>query len=677
MLLLAAAAFTGVPAAPALASLACPPARLAEPQWQAATTRREAVEGGLEAERARPQVLLREATIRSADTALELAVTTSGGMLEASPEALGWPANWRDYAALQLEVEAVDAPVLLEVTVLPARGRLIERRHVSPRQVVTMRVSLDDLPLAARTGPLGEVSGVRVSLQWSDGPATRTLRVSALGLEPRVGPPPPVLDRFGQRAHGWWPGKILTDDELRARRDFEAVRLAADYAPRARDRFGGWTEGPTFAATGFFRVEQDPDGRWWFVTPGGHAFWSVGTTGVRVGNVMDSALAAGREGLFEALPRPEEGAWFVGEHPVTTGTVSLAGNVHFYRWNVLRKYDSLEAWRDRVLLRWEHWGLNTLGAWCDELMLAQTRIPHTRFLRARVQVPGIGYVHGFPDVWDERWEAWVDAEFARETARERGNPWLVGYFVDNEAAWRSMRLLDMPADAPLRAAWAEHLQARHRTIVALNQAWGTTFAAWAAVRAITTAELPKRDAVADDVRSFEAVYADRYGATVRRLLRKHDPDHLYLGCRFVRVPPHETIVAAIGRHVDVLSVNCYSRVPDPEAFREWHRMSGGRPILIGEFHFPLESARQLPPPYQAFSDTEREGMLVEFIRTWAAQPWSLGCHWYQHADQPTTGRFSDGENQTVGLVSIVDEPYDHLVRAFQKSAREIPTWRRR
>jgi hypothetical protein len=290
-------------------------------------------------------------------------------------------------------------------------------------------------------------------------------------------------------------------------------------------------------------------------------------------------------------------------------------------------------------------------------------------------VPGVPFVNGFPDVWDERWEAWVDAEFARETARERGNPWLVGYFVDNEAAWRNMRLLDMPVGARLRDAWANHLRVLYGSLDAVNAAWGTTFATWDGLRDITGPAVPGGDAGRGDVRAFEAAYAERYAATVRRLLRRHDPDHLYLGCRFVRVPPDEAIVAAIGRHVDVLSVNCYARVPDPAAFLEWHRMSGGRPILIGEFHFPLDSARQLPPPYQAFSAAEREAMVVEYIRTWAGQPWSVGCHWYQHADQPTAGRFSDGENQTVGLVSIADEPYDHLVRGFQAAARSIPAWR--
>ena len=40
------------------------------------------------------------------------------------------------------------------------------------------------------------------------------------------------------------------------------------------DRFGGWT-GKQFGATGFFRTEHDGN-RWWFVTPEGNAFISLG-----------------------------------------------------------------------------------------------------------------------------------------------------------------------------------------------------------------------------------------------------------------------------------------------------------------------------------------------------------------------------------------------------------------
>jgi hypothetical protein len=630
-----------------------------------------ALEGGGTAVLRRPDVALDGASVSVDGAALRIVCERPGARVELTPDVLRLPRNWSGFADLELRV-AADRAVTLAVTVVLPRGRLTRAFDVAEGRPVTVTLPLADSALASATRPLHEPNGLRLEASWRARDAfPRVVRVETLTLRPRVGPPAPIVDAFGQRASTTWPGKVTSLDDLRLRVAAEERALAELVPPAGRDRFGGSTAGPKFAATGFFRVERDARGYWWFVTPEGSPFWSLGTTGARVGSINDTAQVAGREHLFAALPERSSPAWFEGRQTNTTGDVFLQGNVHFYRWNVLRKYGSFEAWRDRVLTRWERWGLNTLGSWSDELMLAQTRIPHTRFLRARAELPGVVWHHGVPDVWDPAWERAVDEEFARDTAGRRDDPWLVGYFVDNEGPWRNLRLLDFPATAPLRKVWRDHARERYVTIAAFNASWGTAFTEWSEVEGLKAAQVPASGEARDAMTAFEAVYADRYAATVKRLLRRHAPNHLYLGCRFVRNAPDAAIVAAIGRHVDVLSVNCYSRVPEPGQFGEWHRMSGGKPILIGEFHTPLESPRQLPPPYQAFPEAEREAIFGEFIDTWIRQPWSVGCHWYQHADQPPTGRHTDGENQTVGLVDITDTPHEHMVRAFRAAAERI------
>lgn len=648
---------------------------LVVPEREPPRTVLSAAAGGTWESVKRRGVTLTHARVEAASggAGVELHLDQTGGSMEWVPTVVGWPTSWQGQAQLRIRVTANEALSVEGVVVLP-RGRLGETRAVGAGETVDLRVNLVDMALAAGTQPIDEPVAVRLIARWND-PRPRVLRIEALELETREGARGPVIDRFGQRLHRTWPGKVVEEAELRRRAEEEGRSLAALPPLAERDSFGGWTGGPTFAPGRFFRVEQDPLGRWWLVTPEGHPFFSLGTTGVRVGFVMDTARAADRRDLFAALPGPGEEGWFEGTWPTANGDVDLPGNVHFYRWNVLRKYGSFAQWTDRVLERFPRWGFNTIGSWSEEDVLRQTRVPHTRFLRARVAIPGLPTVHGFPDVWDPRWEAWVDAEFARDTAIERGNPWLIGYFVDNEGHWADLRLLDFPATSALRQAWVEFVRAELGDLEGVSQVWGRPLTSWADLSRLTAADVPATGPARELVRRFESAYADRYVTTVRRLLRKHDPDHLYLGCRFVRIPPHEGIVAAIGRQVDVLSVNCYSRLPDPAAFAEWHRMSGGRPILIGEFHSPLASPRQIPPPWQAFPEAEREIMVGDFIRTWARQPWAVGCHWYQHADQPTTGRHTDGENQTVGVVDITDTPYEHLVRAFRAAGESVYRWR--
>jgi hypothetical protein len=193
------------------------------------------------------------------------------------------------------------------------------------------------------------------------------------------------------------------------------------------------------------------------------------------------------------------------------------------------------------------------------------------------------------------------------------------------------------------------------------------------VRALTNDAVPAEGSGAEDMRAFETHYAQTYFRLIARALKAQDPNHLYMGCRFVRMPPHAGIVAAAGRYADAMSVNCYAITPDRDAFTWWHETSG-KPIVIGEHHLPLDSPRQLPPLYRNFTAEERRLYYVRFIQDWAKMPFSLGAHWFQHADQPLTGRVSDGENQLIGLVDITDEPHMDLVDAIREATAGMYAW---
>lgn len=81
-----------------------------------------------------------------------------------------------------------------------------------------------------------------------------------------------LVDRYGQYLHQDWPGKVVSDEQLRSEYAEEATRLAHVAPDRIRyDRYGGLKELGRHKATGYFRLEQI-DGRWWFVTPDGHLF---------------------------------------------------------------------------------------------------------------------------------------------------------------------------------------------------------------------------------------------------------------------------------------------------------------------------------------------------------------------------------------------------------------------
>ena len=93
------------------------------------------------------------------------------------------------------------------------------------------------------------------------------------------------------------------------------------------------------------------------------------------------------------------------------------------------------------------------------------------------------------------------------------------------------------------------------------------------------------DITAQDEQVFLGVVAGRYFETVSRAIKRHDPNHLFLGARFygsdLRFPE---IFKAAGPHVDVVSVNWYRAwTPEREKLDMWARESG-RPVLITEWY---------------------------------------------------------------------------------------------
>jgi agarase len=261
-------------------------------------------------------------------------------------------------------------------------------------------------------------------------------------------------------------------------------------------------------------------------------------------------------------------------------------------------------------------------------------------------------------------------EVLSEAAEFRDNPLLLGYFVDNESGWGHLDLLNrLPKDAYLRREWGKYLQSVYGDVGHFAAATGKDFASWEAVyNASDEKGLPQRD-----VQILEEMYARKYFEVITKTLKKYDPNHLYLGCRFTRALKPEHLLKVAGEYCDVVTVNVYAYEPEREQMNAWYRLTG-RPILIGEHHVALDSDRQLPLRWQVFSSAERYEYYTNYVRTWAEMPYSLGCHWYQWADQNLTGRASNGENQIVGFVDITDQPYDNLVQAVRDVSEKVYTW---
>ncbi len=638
-------------------------ANLTDESRRKASERYEAFQAGGGGMVLREEISLDGAGISTVGEQVQVDFQRDGGQVEATPKALELPEDWQAYDRLRLEVSNPGEAMGLDLVIVGARCRIIDSRKVPAGGLATLEIDLIDLPISAGIRELYQPAGVRLVARIADG-QPRSLVLESLQLLPDTRDAKRfAIDKFGQRVNGDWHNKIRSVGELRSSLEREEDLLQKLTPPPQRDEFGGWTEGPAFEATGFFRVEREDNGRWWLVNPLGNVFWSIGTTGIRT---TDSTPTEGREHLYEELP-DRDGPF---------GECYMENGFGQYRYNLMRKYgpgaDWKEKWRDRVTRRFRGIGFNTVANWSEAIFLDQQVIPHVRTGGTRYEgAPMATRRHA--DVFDPAWETYLDGHFAELTAPCKDNPWLIGYFVDNEMPWGNMRLLSCDLSCKLRDRWLAFAQEKFADMGAFNKTFGTDFADWQGVHDWQLDEkLPEGPAL-EAMHEFEGIYAEQYFSKVTEYLKKHDSNHLYLGCRFVRKMPHEAIVKAAGRHAELVTVNAYCWAPTWEEFGQWYQ-TAQKPLLIGEHHAPLSSERQLLPLYGAFTPEQRRQYYEGYLKAFASMPWGLGCHWFQHADQPTTGRFQDGEDQTIGFVDITDQPHLELVETARAVARKVYEW---
>src|SRR5215831_2252107 len=541
------------------------------------------------------------------------------------------------------------------------------------------------LPVTATEGSIdaAEVALVRLGLLRPSSP--RPLLVGPPRVEPDRTSYDGIVDSFGQFLPGEWPEKVKSAEMLRAKGAEEARTVAQWLAdsPR-RDRFGGLLEAGSFRATGFFRTEPR-DGRWWLVTPEGNAFFSIGMDVIAL---TGETYVDGREFMFRDLPAPNgelAAHWSErndrgGLWPERNRFFDHGRAFNFYTANLERKFGPhwRQLWREETVQRLEAWGFNTIGNWSEPDLWAMHRLPYT----VPLWLEGKFWWGGIPDPFDPRFTMAVDKMAENAAAQFGGDPWLVGYFVDNELAWGrgwstdpreryalAISTLNRGPESPAKSAFVAQLIETYREPNRLAQAWGISLASWDVLRgagfALPTASLDK-PAVISDLASFTRRFAEAYFRTVAEALHRHDPNHLYLGSRFAWRTPEA--VEACGLWCDVVSFNLYQRALANDQ-GEWARFHAlGKPALIGEFHFgSTDRGLFWEGLVGAGRESERGPAYARYLRAVVDNPDFVGAHWFQYTDEPLTGRTLDGENAHVGFVTVADLPYTEFVAAAREA----------
>ena len=446
-----------------------------------------------------------------------------------------------------------------------------------------------------------------------------------------------------------------------------AVTAAKTFPPYECDSY---IKGKTTTPTGFFQVKQDADGSWLAYDPLGRGFLALGMGSVRYNGQPCERLQ----------------------------------NKLLYKINNDKKYKSPKEWEENTRDRLISWGFNTFYG---DAGLRMKGLSRQHFLSVGTTMAALGDefditpyerkpCSAFPNVYHPSFKAWCEWRIAEICADDVNNPWVFGYFTDNELAWWGRGAGDTGLfDAAMKKPATHHAKLAIRELLLkhangnlekLNETWGLHLTNSYDLLDMTS--LPSVTATQNYLkRAFLEQTAELYFKTIHDAFRKIDPNHLLLGCRFagINTSRHHPIVWKVaGKYSDVITWNSYipvdlddgvvysemsdKRLPMLTTFTSVYN-EAKKPIMITEWSYPaLDSG--LPCTRGAgqrfFTQWERAKATEIFAQTLLSLPFAIGYDYFMWVDQPPLGvSLVFPENTNYGIVNIEDEPYPLLVDVFK------------
>ena len=255
---------------------------------------------------------------------------------------------------------------------------------------------------------------------------------------------------------------------------------------------------------------------------------------------------------------------------------------------------------------------------------------------------------------------------AAEKGKTAGDPWCLGYFVDNEIALGRRDLAGRGrAGLAGRPGRQEGLRRGPEGQVRRRSRSSTRPGARSTPRGtpcLQSRDAPDTKKARDDLRPSTRKTAEQYFRLCREAVKEVAPDQLYLGCRFAwvqrpgrpRPPPSSATWSA--------STSTAAAWPD-------FRLPEGvdMPVIIGEFHFGALDRGMFHTGLVPTENQEERAAGLQELR--ARAPWatrrSSARTGSSTRDQATTGR-GDGENYQIGFVDICDTPYPETIQAVRE-----------
>lgn len=373
-------------------------------------------------------------------------------------------------------------------------------------------------------------------------------------------------------------------------------------------------------ATGFFHVKKIGD-RWWMVDPEGYLVMNIAMVNMQYGVTENEKI--GQENVYG-----DNDAW-------AEGVTQLVKN---------------------------ELGFNAAGAWSNDAILRTVENPIS-YTKLIYFVTGYGdeigktyqdnghksFNNNVMPVFDPGFEVFCDRLAAKSIAPLKDDPYLIGWFSDNE----------LPIDFNILDKYLKADASSPIYVYAYETAWE-----WLRQRhgeGATEADITGRDRMD----FLEFVY-DRYAYIVSKSIKRYDPNHMYIGSRLLSASKMlDGIHKAMGRYCDVVSLNYYSQwEANVDLLRELESWSG-RPVVLTEFYTKGEDSglgNTSGAGWMVKTQNDRGLHYEQFVLGCLESKTCVGWHWFRYKDNDPNDPNSDPSNVdgNKGIINTAFEVYTDL-----------------
>ncbi len=329
----------------------------------------------------------------------------------------------------------------------------------------------------------------------------------------------------------------------------------------------------------------------------------------------------------------------------------------------VKKYGSELKWLEETSNLLYDNGFNGAGNWSDADLLLQSLakpIVYTRgfnFMSSygkkrggTFQQPGhTGYPKDLIFVFDPEFEKFCDEE-AKKASSFKNEKYLLGYFSDNE--------MPFPDDALDRYLTLD----KNDPGFVASEAWLKTFRGNNNSLNITS----------DEREAFLTFMSDKYFSIVSSALKKYDPNHMYLGCRFHgEALKKKALFISAGKYMGAVSVNYYNVwTPKMESLANWEKWSG-KPVIITEWYTKAEDSKMKNVTGAGWivpTQKDRGLFYQNFTLALLESKVCVGWHWFKYQDNDPEDKTADPSNidANKGIMTNSFEPYQPLLDEMKK-----------